>query len=494
MSKLRNVGALVAILIAGLVLPDLLWAEIRTEGSCGPPPPPRPGNRASAEGFAPLPLPVTPQRRSEKKKPPEPPVIITKIKWGDVRDWATDQNDVNNLLVWMKTKLKLNFTYDERKIGELVFDPQRMPALYRTGHFAFSFTAQQRASLRKYAINGGFIIFDTCCGRKAFADSVRKELSLIFPETKLRLLSADHPIFHCYYDIDKVRLSAGAGGGEIPPPLYGINIGCRTAVVFSPYDMSCGWDMHQHADAKAIKAEDALRLGANLIAYSTATKSMGVSLSESKIYIDADSTKWDKFRVAQIKHQGDWNPDPAALSVLLDTISAATNVKISFDRKDMNLTDPNIGSYPFLYMTGHYSFKLSDEEATVLKRYLQNGGFLFADACCGRQAFDVAFRREMKKVLPEQSLKLIPADHAIYRQPTKITAVQYTPAAQIKMRPTTTTPMLEGISIDGHLAVVYSKYDLGCGWELKPHPYGVGYEARSAISLGINTVLYSITH
>jgi hypothetical protein len=54
--------------------------------------------------------------------------------------------------------------------------------------------------------------------------------------------------------------------------------------------------------------------------------------------------------------------------------------------------------------------------------------------------------------------------------------------------------MLEGITVDGHLAVVYSKYDLGCGWELKPHPYGVGYESRSALRLGINTVLYSMTH
>jgi len=494
MIKLRKTSALVFVLAAAVMLSGLAWAEISVQGTCGPPPPPAPGHRASAEGFAPLPLPVTPQRRTEKKKPPEPPVIITKIKWGGIRDWATDQNDVNNLLVWMKTKLKRNFTYDVRKIQELEFNPQRMPALYRTGHFAFNFTAQQRINLKRYAMQGGFIIFDTCCGREAFANSVRKELALIFPETKLRLLSADHPIFHCYYDIDQVRLSAGAGGGKVPPPLYGINIGCRTAVVFSPYDMSCGWDMHRHADAKAIKAEDALKLGANLIAYSTATKAMGVSLSESRIYMDADATKWDKFRVAQIRHQGDWNPDPAALSTLLDTIGAATNVKISFDRKDMNLTDPNIASYPFLYMTGHYTFKLSDAEVQVLRRYLLNGGFLFADACCGRQAFNVAFRRELKRALPEHDLQLIPANHPIYRQPAPITSVQYTLAAQTKMRTATNAPQLEGISINGHLAVVYSKYDLGCGWELKPHPYGVGYETRSAISLGINTVLYSMTH
>lgn len=499
MKNLRNGRALVVILALALIFPDLLLAEVPTQDSCGPPPPPKPGNRASSEGYPPLPLPVTPQRRSEKKKPPEPPVIITKIKWGDVRDWATDQNDVNNLLIWMKTKLKLNFTYDVKTINELEFNPQKMPVLYRTGHCAFSFTPQQRKNLRGYAIQGGMIIFDTCCGKEAFANSVRNELKLIFPETKLKLLAADNPIYHCYYDIDKVRLSKGAGGGTIPPPLYGINIGCRTAVVFSPYDMSCGWDMHRHGSAKAIEPEDALKLGANLIAYSTATKTMGVSLSESRIYIDADITKWDKFRVAQVIHEGDWNPDPAGLSTLLDTVSARTNVKISFDRKDLRLNDPNIGSYPFLYMTGHKAFRLSDDEVAVLRRYLLNGGFLLADACCGREGFDVAMRLAIKRALPEQELRLLPPGHPIYSQPTRITSVQYSQAAQTKMSRMknvglTTMPLLEGITINGNLAVVYSKFDLGCGWELKPHPYGVGYEARSAINLGINIILYSITH
>jgi len=477
-------GVFTVVLAAVLLLPSAVWGEIRTEGRCGPPPPPKPAQRSGAEGVPPLPLPVTPQSRTEKKKPPEPPVIITKIEWGDKRDWATDENDVNNLL----------FTYDVKKIEELEFDPQRMPALYRTGHYGFTFTPAQRANLRKYAIDGGFIIFDACCGREEFANSVRSELALIFPEAKLERLPPDHPIFHCYYDVDLVRLSPAAGGGKVPPPLYGIDIGCRTAVVFSPYDMSCGWDMHRHTDALAIEAEDALKLGANLIAYSTATKAMGVSLSESRVYVDADTTKCDKFRVAQLIHEGQWRPDPAGLSTLLDTISSATNVKISFDRKELRLTDPDLASYPFLYITGHKDFKLTDAEVAILRRYLLNGGFVCADACCGRQSFDTAFRRELKRALPEYELTLLPPDHPIYQQPAKISSVQYTPAAHMKTGKSSTTPKLEGITIDGHLAVVYSPYDLGCGWELKPHPYGVGYEARSAIRLGINIALYAITH
>ena len=494
MKNLRVGSALVMALLAMAVVPELLAGEVRVDDACGPPPPPKPAQRASAETLAPLPLPVTPMRRTEKKKPPEPPVIITKIQWGSERDWNTDKNDVNNLLAWMKTKLKMNFTYEVKAINELEFDPSRMPALYRTGHYEFSFTPQERANLRKYAINGGFIIFDACCGRDEFSQSVIREMAQIFPESRLEPLAPDHPIYNCYYTIDRVKVYDAGVSSVVSPPLMGINIGCRTAVVFSPYDMSCGWDMHAHTQAKAIDSKDALMLGANLIAYGTATKTMGLSLAESRIYVDSEISKMDKFRVAQLKHEGEWDPDPAGLSTLLDTISGATNMKISFDRKEIKLTDAGLGSFPFLYVTGHKDFKLSDEEVSILRRYLESGGFLLGDACCGRPSFDAAFRREMKRVLPQQTLSLLPADHRIYSWPTRITAVQYTPAATQKMKTPTTAPLLEGITVNGHLAVVYSSHDLGCGWELKPHPYGVGYESRSAIQLGMNIMMYSTTH
>jgi hypothetical protein len=55
-------------------------------------------------------------------------------------------------------------------------------------------------------------------------------------------------------------------------------------------------------------------------------------------------------------------------------------------------------------------------------------------------------------------------------------------------------PSLEAITLNGQLAVVYSQYDLGCGWELKPHPYGIGYESKDAVQLGVNTVLFAVSH
>ena len=471
-------------------------AGTRDGGACGPPPPPKPAQRSGAEGLPPLPLPVTPQRRTEKKKPPTPPAIVVKIKTGDLGDWATDQNDINNLLIWMQQKLKINFSYEEKPLSEVKLDAARLPMLYRTGHNAFAFSEGERARLRDYLLRGGFIFFDTCCGRQGFADSVRKEMAKMFPERPLRKLAPDHPIYRCYYDIPLVAYSPACGvTGMAPPPFEGIDIGCRTAVVFTPIDVSCGWDMHQHKDARAVQSEYALKLGANLIAYATATKAMGTSLAESRVYTDAERERADKFRIGQVMHGGQWNPDPAGLSTLLDQVSGTTSLKVSFATQPLKLNSKELTTLPFLYMTGHDDFHLDDAERAALRAYLKAGGFLMADACCGRKAFDMAFRRELAAALPGLKLQRIPANHAVYSIHHKVGSVNHTQAAVVQHKLANPgAPALEGIEIDGQLAVVYSHLDLGCGWELKPHPYGVGYESGDAIKLGVNIVMYAVSH
>ena len=69
-----------------LVVPGLSWGQ---EGSgpvdCGPPPQAKPQSRTGGESFPPLPLPATPLRRTEKKRPPAPPSLVGKMALGPIR-------------------------------------------------------------------------------------------------------------------------------------------------------------------------------------------------------------------------------------------------------------------------------------------------------------------------------------------------------------------------------------------------------------------------
>lgn len=490
-------------LSTGMVLAMTRLAKAAPDsGPCGLPPPEKPAQASAGEGLPPLPLPATPQRRTEKKNPPRPPVIAVKIRTEQVQDWGTDPNDLNNLLIWMKANLGVNFTYDEKPLSDVDLESGNVPVLYRTGHTEFSFSSDERARLREYLLRGGMLIFDACCGKKAFADSARIEIAAILPDQKLKPIPADHPIFNCYYQNAGIVRFTPISHVTSPGPsgIEGIEVGCRMLIAFSPHDLSCGWDMHTHniEGNSYIESEDALKIGANYIAYATATRDLSVSLAQSKAYADVEKTKADKFRVGQLQHEGDWNPDPVGLQNMLDTVGQTTSVKLSFATEPIQVDATTLARFPFVYMTGHDDFTWNETQTAAVRRYLENGGFLFADACCGRQKFDLAFRREMAKVFVSDGgaarLQVLPPAHPIYQIHNNIKAVRFTEAAVARAGGTRgDQPRLEAITIRGRVAVVYSQLALNVGWRVKPVPYAVGYDPKSALELGVNTVVYALS-
>ena len=485
---------------AAALLPDRLSAATKIIGPCGAPKPPKPAHASAAEGLPPLPLPAVPLRRTEKKNPPKPPSILAKIRTGDLHDWATDPNDANNLLNWMKSTLKVSFSYVEQTLEQIDLESRNVPVLYRTGHNAFSFNDTQRRRLHDYLLRGGMMIFDTCCGQPAFAESARREIAAILPEHKLKPVPMDHPVFNCYYDnAGSVQFTKWSKRSGPVSGIEGVEVGCRMLVVFSPHDLSCGWDMHTHEieGCSYIESENALKIGANLIAYATATRDFSVSLADAKVYVDAEPTRTDKFRVGQLAHEGDWNPDPVGLQNLLDMVGQTTALKISFATEPVQPVSDQLSRFPFLYVTGHDSFEWSQSQLAALGQYLRNGGFIFADACCGRQKFDLAFRREIAKVLGaaggRRDMFELAADHPIYSIHHQIRRVELTEAAHFRFKDrTVTSPQLVGGAVNGRLAVVYSPLALNVGWRLKPVPYAVGYEPKSALSLGTNVLIYAM--
>ena len=227
-------------------------AQEETDYTCTPLPPAKPpAQHSSAEGLPPLPLPVVPLRRTEKKNPPRPPVLIAKIATKDRSDWATNPADAKNLLKWMASNLNVHFSTINLPDSEIPSDPAQVPVLYRTGHDAFSFAPDQRERLRSYLLRGGTIIFDACCGRRAFFESAYREMQELIPERPPYRLSKDHPLYHSFFDVEDIAyrpwaVQAGAKNGETAA--IGIDVGCRTAAFLFRWDLSCGWDELQDSD------------------------------------------------------------------------------------------------------------------------------------------------------------------------------------------------------------------------------------------------------
>jgi len=397
----------------------------------------------------------------------------------------------------MKNMINVDYNMEIKSLNEISPDPEANPILFRSGHYRFEFTPAQREMLRKYMLAGGMLVLNTGLGSKPFYDSAAKELQLIFPEVHLQRLSSDHPIFHSYYDLDRVRYRPGvykSGFKGNEPWFDGITINCRTVAVISRWCMAVGWEENENDSYQAYVSEDAQKLGVNLFAYATAQRAWAKQTANAMKFVDADERTTDKISMVQVVYDGEWKTRHAGLSVLLQSFNSKTDVPVKFGLKEIRLSDPGIFDAPLLYITGHENFRLKKEEQAALREYLLNGGFLFAEACCGRKGFDLAFKTEMRNILPEYNFVKVPLENNLFNLPNKIERVNVTPALAAHLGTPSPYPTLEAIEIEGRYAVVYSPFGLAGGWEMSQNPYAHGLEDASAIQLGQNILMYAVTH
>jgi hypothetical protein len=131
---------------------------------------------------------------------------------------------------------------------------------------------------------------------------------------------------------------------------------------------------------------------------------------------------------------------------------------------------------PIVYFNGHKAPKFRGQEIDLLTKYVDNGGFILAEACCGRAEFDTGFRQLAKKLFPDNDLEELDANHPVW------TAFYKVPAGK---------PFkLMGVKRGCKTVLIYSPQDLSCYWESNkidnPDP-----KYQLAFRLGANIVAYA---
>lgn len=414
---------------------------------------------------------------------------------GDVY-WNATPNDVNHLLRNLKDLADINYNMDVRFLGEISPDPEKNPVLFRSGHYNFDYSPAERKKLREFLLSGGMIIYNTGLGSAPFYRSVIREMKEIFPEQPVQRLTADHPIFHAFYDVDRVKYAAGvrkAGYKGDEPWFDAVEINCRVVALISRWGMAVGWQDAVKETYQAYHPESAFKLGMNIFSYASAMRAWAKNAANAMKFVDKNEKSSDKVSVVQLAYEGVWKTRHAGLAVLLHTFNQRTEVPVKFKIREMRLTNREVFNSPLLYLTGHEHFTMSKKEITQLRQYLKNGGFLFAEACCGRKGFDLAFRQLIKTVLPTNPLKPIPNDSAVFSYPYEIKTLGVTPTLARDLGKTAVPPVLEGVEIDGNVVVVYSRFGLSGGWEMSQSPYARGYNDIGCLKLGQCVLMQAVT-
>lgn len=132
---------------------------------------------------------------------------------------------------------------------------------------------------------------------------------------------------------------------------------------------------------------------------------------------------------------------------------------------------------PIAYFNGHKSplRRFTGVEKEVLKRYVDNGGFLVVEACCGSPDFDTGFKALAAELWPDDPLELLDAEHAVWRSFFVVP-----PGQPYK---------LMGINRACKTVLVYAPQDMSCQWE--GNNFDKNAAGKMAFQLGANIVAYA---
>jgi hypothetical protein len=458
------------------------------------------------------------------------PILLSKLAWdgpgerpGTGANWNRKHNDARHLVEYSSKEL-----FKKMPLAWQIFDPRQAdlstdekaneelsnllqsPILYMTGHEAPVLTPAQKKLLRRYVDEGGFILAEACCGNPEFTrgfKALMEDKDVFGQESPLLPLQASHPIWSSH-----TLVPASVFQGEQVPEdkkLLAIERGCKTVVVFSPQPLAGYWEEDRFAPKANEVVGDrdrgklAFRLAGNIIAYATGLEPPKPRLDKPKVHDPKDDKAVAGARyqieLAQVRHDGgDWQPAKNALRALALNARDKYLIDVSLAKQDVPMGLERLWQYKFLYMHGKAAFTTEEKEIENMKAHLDLGGTLLADACCGAEKFDEAFRAFAKKLYPDRKLETIPENDPLYSEKLNGQAITRlrcrtakadgTPEATFKDVP----PMLEGIQIDGRWVVIYSRYDIGCALEKNKSSACKGYEPESAMTLATAALLYSL--
>jgi len=181
---------------------------------------------------------------------------------------------------------------------------------------------------------------------------------------------------------------------------------------------------------------------------------------------------------------GDWYANPTALKNLASYCNQQLKTKLATQEAQVEAGSSDLFNYPFVHMTGHGRWALTDAEAQNLRKYLEAGGFLHIDDNYG---LDPYVRPALKKIFPELSLVEIPFSHPIYHA-----AFDFNNGLPKIHEHDKKPPKGYGLIYKGRLVCFYSyETDLGDGWE-DPEVHRESPQKHiEALQMGANLVQYA---
>ncbi len=407
------------------------------------------------------------------------PIFMSKLQYTKpyYGRWNIRPRDLANVTSYITTHTEAPLSWQVLNINAPVSQWLNSPILYISGNRDPKFTKPQIAKLRRY-VNAGGMVFCSAVGysqpfEKAMIkygqEVVRKRYEVHQLSSKSDLFTMQ-PWFHMHYK------------------LLGISNGVRYLWIISPEDIGAVWQRRAFAD------QACWELPINLYLYCTGKGYLGTRLSTLTVPM-ANQPAIHHVSVGLLKYAGNWNPEPGAWTRMKEL--AASDFQTQVSLSTVTSESLHAGVLKLVHMTGTGNFSFTPAQIAAIRKYLNGGGMLFADAAGGSSLFANAFQTFANKLYPHTPLVGLNAHAVIYtgRMPGGIDAhkVSYRKYYVSKFG-FKTSPQLLGIRKNHRWVVIFSPQDISSGL-LGTHTWGIaGYDPKSAVNLVRNILLYAAKH
>ena len=410
------------------------------------------------------------------------PILFNKLQYNG--PWNARPRDDAFLTRWMSKRYERPLNW---QVVNLNVDPREWldaPVLLITGSRDPEFTPQDIAKLRKYIESGGMIFSTSDDNSLSFTAAMRKYAAAISNgKWEMRQLPKDHILY------------SNDLGAQVTSTtmLFGVSNGVREVWLHSVADMGASWQLQR------ITSKDHFEIPAALYAYATGKMPLRPSLKTLGI-TPPEVPPDRKLSLARITYGGNADPEPGAWPRLAELLAAEGKENgIDLAIKPCAIVDLDPQTFPIAHMTGTAKFMIKPEDVDALRKYLDGGGLLIADAAGGSEAFTDTFHELMREVYLDAKAAPLPPDHPIFlgdfgpagqgQKLEEISLRKYAAAVKGK-RPSDAA--LEAVTVNGRVRILFSPFDITSGL-LGTDTWGiVGYAPKSAQALAENILRWGM--
>jgi hypothetical protein len=192
---------------------------------------------------------------------------------------------------------------------------------------------------------------------------------------------------------------------------------------------------------------------------------------------------------------GGWAHDyPTAEEHILQIMKEASGINTDrLSYRIVELGSPEIFKYPFAYISEPGEMQLSELEIVNLREYINRGGFLMVDDFGGQgqgQGEFQQFRSNLLRTFPDRDMFLLTEEHPLLNIFYHVDNLQMLhPMSGAKAVFYAYPDGKNGLSM-----VICYNNDVGDYWEFIDEPRYAVKPSAEALKLGINFVMYSMTH